>query len=510
MGLGRPRRGRNATERHARLDGGLLARATALSAADAPRALPARRGSKVYFAGSIVGQVCALLRYTLLARLLGPEQLGLVAALILVSNFFELISDTGSDRFLVQDKDGDEPQVQRLVQAVFLARGAFIALGFLICAWPVSVAYREPALFVGLAVMGLSPLINGLTHLDMRRFQRHNDFRAEGVGMLISELLALAVTVVAALITRDYTATLWGLITRSMIMVVVSHVFAERPYGFGYDKQAAARLMTFSVPLIANGLLLFVSGQSDRLMISGLIGLEALGRYSALLLLILYPSAALTRYLAGIHLPLVAADPTTPRRGAPPDLLGGRVFLMSAGMAGGFALVAHAAVLILYGPKFVQTPLMIGLVAVLQTGRFIRVWPTTLAMGLGKSRIVMANSFVRMIGIPAALAGLATIGGVAGIVVGFIVGEVAALVSGIWMVNRSRGFAWTHDFDRVAAFLAGSGLLIGLMAAVQYRWMPGLILVPATLAFIAWTARREREAITWGVQTLNRLVRRGR
>lgn len=472
------------------------------------RTLPARKGSRIYFAGSIVGQLCALLRYTLLARLLGPEQLGLVAVLILASNFFELISDTGSDRFLIQDREGDTPQVQKMVQAVFIARGVFMALGLVICAWPVSIAYREPALFIGLAVMGLSPFIAGFMHLDTRRQQRHNDFRAEGMGTLIAEVLALIVTVIAALITRDYTATLYGLIVRSIVLVAVSHIYAERPYGLGYAKTAAARLAAFSAPLIANGALLFISGQSDRLMIPALIDLEALGLYSALLLLILYPSAALTKYIAGIHLPLVASNAATPARGAPSDLLGGRTFLMSIGMAAGFAVVAPLAVHLLYGAKFAQPLLIVGLVAILQTGRFIRVWPTTIAMGHGNSRIVMANSFVRMIGIPAALAGFYLIGGVAGIVMGFIVGEVAALVSGIVMVNRDRGFHWAHDFDRIIAFCLGSALLLGLLESFDQRWLPGLALVPVTLAYGAWVLRREILAIQWGAQVVTRLVRR--
>ena len=38
-----------------------------------------------------------------MARLLGPEQIGLAALLILTSSFFESVSDNGSDRFLIQD-----------------------------------------------------------------------------------------------------------------------------------------------------------------------------------------------------------------------------------------------------------------------------------------------------------------------------------------------------------------------------------------------------------------------
>lgn len=472
--------------------------------------MPARRGAKIYLAGALIGQACALLRYTLLARLLGPEQLGLVATLILVSNFFEMVSDTGSDRFLVQDREGDEPDVQKLVQLVFLGRGAFMAVGLMIFAFPIAAFYREPALFAGLAILGLSPLIGGLMHLDTRRFQRRNDFRAEGLGIFVSELLSLLATVAAALIVRDFTAILYGLITRSLVLVVVSHLRAERPYRLAYSKPIARRLSAFAGPLIANGVLLFMAGQSDRLMVSGLVGLEALGHYSAVLLLVLYPTAALSRYVTGIHLPLVAQAPTTPKPGSPPDLLAGRVLLVSLVICVGFAVVGPIAVRVLYGEKFSQAPLLVGLIGVLQTGRFIRSWPTTLALGLGKSGIVMANNLARMVGIPAALAGFALIGGVAGVVTGFILGEFAALITAIVMLNRARGLAWTHDFDRIGAFALGCTLVVSLLAALQTHWLPGLALVPVSLLLTTWLVRHERASIEGGARMISRMMRPGR
>ncbi len=472
-----------------------------------PSDRPKRRGANVYLAGAVIGQACALLRYTLLARLLGPQQLGLVATLILVSNFFELVSDTGSDRFLVQDPEGDEPAVQKMVQLVFLGRGAFMAVGLALFAWPVSQFYHEPALVAGLAILGLSPFLGGLMHLDTRRFQRRHDFRAEGIGMVASELLGLAATVVAAYLTRDYTAVLYGLITRSLVQALVSHLRAERPYRLAYDPTIARRLRKFSGPLIANGVLMFMSGQSDRLMISSLVGLVALGHYSAVLLLVLYPTAALGRYFIGIHLPLVSPVSPKPTTGSPPDLVGGRGLLLSLAIVAGFALVAPLAVRILYGAKFAEAPLLVALVGVLQTARFIRNWPTVLALGMGQSRIVMFNNFARMAGIPAGLLGLATIGGVAGVVSGIILGEFAALVTAIVLLNRARGVRWTHDFDRIIVFALGCALVLGLAASVQTRWTPGLILIAPGLLLTAWLVRRERSSIDWGVGMAARILR---
>lgn len=471
--------------------------------------LPRRQGAKIYLAGSIVGQACALLRYTLLARLLGPEQLGLVAILILVSNFFELLSDTGSDRFLIQDSQGDRTEVQNLVQLVFFGRGAFMALGLAVCAMPIALMYHQPSLFAGLALLGLSPLIAGLTHLDMRRYQRHNDFRVEGLATLVSEVLSLAATLTAAFITHSFTAILYGLIVRSLVVVAISHLRAERPYRLEYTRDVARRLALFSGPLIANGVLLFMAGQSDRLMVSSLVGLTALGHYSAVLLLVLYPTAALTKYVAGIHLPLVAANPNSTAPEAAPELLAGRSLLLSVGIATGFAIFGPIAVWVLYGAKFVQAPFLIAMIGVLQTGRFIRVWPTTLAIGLGRSHIVMANNAARMVGIPAAFAGLALWGGIAGVVSGFLVGEFAALVTAVVMLNRARGLAWTYDFDRIAAFAVASGLILAGLASFQAHWTPGLVVsAPLFLATLAWLAVRERASIENGSRMIQRLVRR--
>src|SRR3546814_17220095 len=86
----------------------------------------------------------------------------------------------------------------------------------------------------------------------------------------------------------------------------------------------------------------------------------------------------------------------------------------------GFGLIAPFAGPILYGPQFGIGLLAVCLVALLQTARFIRLWPVTVAMGAGMSHIVMVNNAVRMLAFPAAIAGLILIGGIEGIVSGFL------------------------------------------------------------------------------------------
>jgi O-antigen/teichoic acid export membrane protein len=475
-----------------------------------PTVQPPRRGGKVYFFGNGVAQVAALLRYVVLARLLGPVELGLAATLVVIGAFFDLISDTGSDRFLIQDRDGDTVEVQKLVQLVYVGRGVMIAASLVIFSIPLAHFYHAPRLAAGFAVLALSPLILGFLHLDIRRVQRHLDFRTEGLSLIVSELASLVVTVVAAWLLRNYTAILYGLIARAIIMVAISHLRAERPYGLGYYAESGRRLRRFAGPLVLTGIMLFVGYQGDRVVIGQQLGFKDLGHYSAVLLLVYYPSTMLLRYIHALYVPLVAAGRDDPAlRDAVSERLGGQTFLLALSMSVGFAVVAPRLVTLLYGSKFTQSALLVGLIGVLQTTRFLINWPTTVALSMGLSRTVLASNLPRLFVFPAAFVGLWTIGGLLGVVVGFIGGETLSIATALILLNRNTHHSLLNGFDRFAMFVASGVLIVAWnLAAMAHDilWEGGLLFVSIGLTFVVW--RREKSTITEAVRAGLHLLRR--
>ena len=365
---------------------------------------PRRRGGKLYFLATAVAQVVALLRYVALARILGPRELGLAATLVVTGAFFDMISDTGSDRFLIQDRDGDDPEVQKLVQLVYFGRGAVIATAMVLLAIPLAGFYHEPRLALGFAVFALVPLLQGCQHLDLRRQQRHHDFRTESIAILVGELASFAAMLTAAFLTRSFTSILWGLIARAAILALISHLRASRRYGWSYQNQAASRLWAYSTPLMLTGLLLFIGSQADRVMIGRQLGFRDLGEYSAILLLIYYPCGVLLRYTHNLFIPLIAAPrENVAERNRVSDGFGGLTFSLGILMAAGFAVVAPPVIGLLYGARYTTSPLLVGLVGILQTTRFLINWPTTVAMSMGRSRTVLLNNLPRLLIFPGAL-----------------------------------------------------------------------------------------------------------
>lgn len=465
-----------------------------------------RQGGRAYFAANMVSQAAALIRYVILARLLGPEQLGIAALLILTAQFFESISDTGSDRFLVQDADGDQPKMQGLVQLVLAGRGMLIALALALSAGLFARLYNMPDLTLALVALGIAPLIGGLVHLDLRRVQRISDFRPESLAIMVSEAASLAATAVAAWMTRDHTAVIYGLVVRAVCLVIVSHLVAKRPYRWSFTRDYGAKFSAFALPLAANGVLLFFGSQGDRVVIGSTLGAEALGKYSAVLLLAYYPASMVGRFLSGLHLPQIAQARVNPEQFQDARWrLASQFALLGGAIVAGFAIAGPLMTPVLYGASFQQPWHIFALLGVLQAARFLRLWPTALAVGTGRSGIVMQNNIARISALPIALAAAQFSASLEAIMLGFIFGELLALFVALGLLARSKAVDMLKECGRVALFLALAAAVTGaawLGDSASWLAMAGCVVAIIGVAGMLAYAERATLVATWRLARL--------
>jgi O-antigen/teichoic acid export membrane protein len=422
-----------------------------------------RRGAKFYFAANLTAQLSALLRYVILARLLGPTEFGLAATLILTAAFFESVSDTGADRFLIQDKEGDQPAMLGLVHGVQAARGLLIAAGLALSAGLIATLYQQPELEFSLMALAAAPLIAGFVHLDLRRVQRNGDFRPESWSMMIAEPLALVATGIAAWILRDHTAVIYGLVTRSIAVVLVSHLTTRHPYRYNWLRSHAWTFGAFAAPLAINGVLLFLGTQGDRVVVSSL-GPTILGHYTAVLMLVYYPTAMFGRFLVNFHLPILSRSriikssfAISCSRYSIRVLVIGLIFLL------GYTILAPYVVPIIFGSSFSQSIEIYALLAALQCSRFIRIWPTGMALSLGRSDNILIANIVRLSAIPLSLISLAEFQSLEYVLAIFVVSEFVALAVALLFLRLSGMIAFWHAMARGGLF-ATAALTICLAA----------------------------------------------
>ncbi|WP_421935919.1 oligosaccharide flippase family protein [Phenylobacterium sp.] len=470
-----------------------------------------RRGAKIFLIASLVAQAAALVRYVILARMLGPAELGLAATLILTAQFFESLSDTGANRYVVQDARGHTPEVMGLVHMILAGRGILLAAALALTAGLVADLYKAPILAPGLIALGLTQVILGFQNLEVRRVQRDGDFRPEAVMTIAGEVTSAIAIAAAAWIVRDHTAVIYGLTARALIMLIVSHVMAERRYAWAFGKADAVAFSRFASPLFLNGLLLFFGSQGDRILVGASLGAEGLGYYSAIILLIYYPAAALSRFVASLHMPNVARTRDNPEKFARErEQLGGRAVLLSTAMLLGFCLAGPLFAPLLYGHAFAQPLPMFAALALLQAVRLARCWPTTLALGTGDSFSVLAANVVRVVALPAAIFAYKAWPSVYAIVGAFILGELLSLATALIYQWRRRVVRARREFVRSFLFTLVGSVAVALSATLQERmwaWSAGVaVVLLGTLALHAWT---ERPTIlhAWGL-VRSRIFRR--
>jgi hypothetical protein len=258
-----------------------------------------------------------------------------------------------------------------------------------------------------------------------------------------------------------------------------------------------------------NGFLLFFATQGDRALVGHQLGFVTLGRYSAILLLIYYPVAMIQRYTQAMYLPLLARsreDPTERMRVA--NVMGGQVMMLALTISAGFALVGPVAVKILYGARFSESALVVGLIGVLQTSRFLLVFPTVLALSVGRSFATLVVNIVRLIAYPAAFVGGYALGGLPGVVAGFVFGELFAHATGLALLNTGFARPIFSGFERILIFALSSAAILGWVTVFEHGAVaPGVALFLASLLLIGWISRRERAAIQETLELAGRIAR---
>lgn len=466
-----------------------------------------RRGAKAFAIAIGVGQVCALTRYVVFAHALGPHELGWGVAIVLVGQFFDMMTNSGSDRFLIQHEQGDDPEAQRLVQLVMVMRGVVIALALLLFAQPIANFLGAPRIALGLQLLSLAPLFTGFVHLDWRRVQRRHDFRIEGRATLIAELGSLAVTTVLAVLTHSYLAVAAGLVARALTMAVVTQIMAERRFSIGYSKPFAVDLFHFALPLTITGMLLFFGSQGDRVLIGKLLGPAEVARYSVTMLMMFYPIMVVQRYVSGLYLPQLVRD--DPMRRSNAGQLGSVVTIIASLATVGFALVAPIAQPLLFGHAFKQAPMIVALIGALNAARFIKVWPSNMLMSNGQSRGVLYMYLVMLVAIPLTIVGVKLQASLEMIALAFLTGELLSICFGLWMGARLFELSLGFVAERVALFVFAVLVASAASFAMQERsiaWMAAALTGMAALVGVFWW--RERPAILFLASIVTPIFRR--
>jgi PST family polysaccharide transporter len=235
----------------------------------------------------------------ILARLLDPNDFGLVGMVTAVTGVFHLFKEFGLSTATIQRATVTEEQLSTLFW-INLFIGGVLGVLSLALAPAIAKFYHEPRLFAVTAVLGIGFLFNAAGVQHSAILQREMRFTALAVIETVSILGGTAVAFGMAMHGYGY----WALVATAIIAPLISTIcvwFATAWMPGLPRRQVGIRsMMGFGGKLTLNGLVAYVAYNLEKVLLGRFWGPDAVGLYGRAFQLINIPTDNLNSAVGGV------------------------------------------------------------------------------------------------------------------------------------------------------------------------------------------------------------------
>jgi PST family polysaccharide transporter len=403
-----------------------------------------------------------------LARLLTPQDYGLIGMVTVVTGFLTLFKDLGLSQATIQREELTHRQTTNLfwvnVAASTLVALVAASLGPLIARF-----YGEPRLTSITIVLAAGFVLGGLTVQHQALLTRQMRFGLLAASAIIAAVMGLTVGIVLAWRGASYWALVGQQLTVALVTATASWIFCDWRPGLPSRGSGVRELVAFGGNITGFNVVNYFARNGDNLLIGKVWGPAALGLYAKAYQLLLLPLTQINYPVAAVLVPTLsrlAHDPERYRAAFVRTLekllmvtMPGIVFLM---------VTADWAVRVVLGPQWTEAATIFSWLAV--AGFLQPVGTTTgwLFVSQNRTRAMLKWGVIGstmaivsiLIGLPWGPVGVAMSYGLSGLLVRTPVG--------LWYVGRE-GPVRTRDFYVTMGPFVLAALSTGL-AVLAYRW----------------------------------------
>jgi lipopolysaccharide exporter len=218
-----------------------------------------------------------IVRTIVLARFLAPADFGVFGMAMLASQPFQLLTAMDLDLALIRHRSTARADFDTAWTCRALQRLAVAAAMLLIA--PLAAAYfATPELTTVVPAVALGVAIAAFENIGVVTFRKDLDFHKEfGFNALVA-LLTLALTVVVAVLTRNYWALVLSVIGERLMTTILSYVW--HPYRPHVAFSAFRKLWSFGQWVPMQNLGVYVRNHFDAFLVARLFGAARMGAYN--------------------------------------------------------------------------------------------------------------------------------------------------------------------------------------------------------------------------------------
>lgn len=215
-----------------------------------------------------------LLSTIILARILVPDDFGIVATAALITGFFEVFSRLGTEQYLIHKTTLLTEEINtawsiqllaKIIISLLIVSSSFIAPAF----------FNEPRLAQILLALAVIPLFMGVSNIGLVLLKKEMHFKKIMLLEGVAKVISFAFIVIVALQFENYWAFVFGNIVSYFIVFIGSYIISSYRPKFCLSK--ASQQLSFSVWTLLKGIVNYINGRIDQLLVTKYLSVSQLG-----------------------------------------------------------------------------------------------------------------------------------------------------------------------------------------------------------------------------------------
>jgi lipopolysaccharide exporter len=449
------------------------------------------RGAIWMVAFKLFDRSIGLLSTLILARLLTPENFGVVAMATSFIALLELIGAFGFDMALIQRRDATREHYDTAWTFSVLL-GCVLCVALLALSVPIAKFYRNDQLIPVICTLAVGSLLQGFQNVGVVAFRKEMQFDKEFRFLATKKLVTFPLTVTLAFLLRNYWALVIGMTAGRLVDLLLSYRF--HPYRPKFCLSAASDLLHFSKWLLLLNVLQFLRDRSSDFVIGRIAGPRALGLFSNSYELANMPGTELVAPINRAVYPAyarIASDKTALQR----EYLSvmGMICLLAIPAVAGMAATANLVVPLVLGDKWLDAVPILQILAFFGISQVMQSNAYALFLALGRGDIFARINGTYVTLLITALLLLVPRYGVTGGAYAYLFAALLTLPLGIGVILHQLQLSLTRFAKEVWRPLLASAAVFGIVNAYSGD-------VPLTTTFVPlmWITCR---AIALGIAT---------
>ncbi len=408
--------------------------------------------------GLIIDDGLSIIVKLILARLLLPEDFGIIGFAIVFIGMIRVLSNMGMTAALIQRKDGDlEPIDYDTAFWAGIAWGLFLAVIMTFAVTPIAANFfNEPLLRTIIPVLSINFILRPLTTVHIVNITREMDFKRIVLPKNISKIAAAIIAIVMALTGFGVWSLVFQRVLTNLFVTVIYMIVNPWKPRLRYSHASFKKIFSFGIYTTGTQVFNYLTQNIDYLLIGKMLGAQSLGVYSLAYNFTYVVRGQIMNVVNKVFYPTyskIQDDLLTIKRYYFKVIKYNCIVIYPLMI--GLILLAEPFVLIGLGEKWSEAIIPLQLMAGAGLVHLLTSSNTTLLRGIGKPRLEMIMSIIKTLGVTVPFIVLGVIYyGVNGAAAGLLAAKIVIFFINNITLRKVAGINFLEILDNAGSLFA--------------------------------------------------------